>query len=98
MTLILHPGPPGDAGPSAIDWALMGDSGAFEDASEALEKECLDGEAFQNHLSTKRKVWGVTCLQAEEEFVSNTNAQSVSTFLAQRCICIHTGSRSDLGF
>lgn len=71
MTLILHPGPPGDAGPSAIDWALMGDSGAFEDASQALEKECLDSTFFAYNGSKKRTKWGVTCLQAEEEFVSD---------------------------
>lgn len=36
MTLIIHPGPPGDAGPSALDWLLMGDDGSIEDAAQAL--------------------------------------------------------------
>ena len=49
----------------------MGDSGAFEDAFQALEKECLDNDAFVSNDSKKRTKWGVTCLQAEEEFVSD---------------------------
>ena len=36
MTLIVHPGPPGDAGPSALDWVLMGDDGNIEDATILL--------------------------------------------------------------
>ncbi len=39
-TLVIHPGPPGDRGPSALDWAI------------------LRGE----------KVWGVTLLEATEEY------------------------------
>jgi hypothetical protein len=66
MTLILHPGPPGDAGPSAIDWALMGDTGFYEDPKEALSEECLGATG----VNAGRKEWGVTCLQADEEFVS----------------------------
>ena len=66
MTLILHPGPPGDAGPSAIDWVLMGDTGIHEDSKDALTKQCLNPEI----QDVGRTQWGVTCLQADEEFVS----------------------------
>ncbi|MDQ7082703.1 MAG: enoyl-CoA hydratase-related protein [Aquificota bacterium] len=39
-TLIIHPGPPGDRGPNALDWAIM----------------------------RREKVWGVTLLEASEEY------------------------------
>ena len=38
--LIVHPGPPGDRGPAALDWAILG----------------------------QEREWGVTVLQATEEF------------------------------
>ncbi|OHW95944.1 hydrogenase maturation factor hoxx [Colletotrichum incanum] len=60
LTLVIHPGPPGDAGPSALDWVLMGDDGTEAD-SEAL---------IQNGTWSEfgRSYWGVTVLQAVEEF------------------------------
>lgn len=62
LTLIIHPGPPGDAGPSALDWVLMGDDGTFDDANEVLKsldtRDCRQG----------RTHWGITVLQAIEEF------------------------------
>ena len=60
LTLIIHPGPPGDAGPSALDWVLMGDDGSFADADQLL-KENAWSLAGRSH-------WGVTVLQAVEEF------------------------------
>jgi hypothetical protein len=62
LTLIIHPGPPGDAGPSALDWVLMGDTGEIDDPAKLLK-----------HLGTGpcepgRSHWGVTVLQAIEEF------------------------------
>lgn len=62
MTLIIHPGPPGDIGPSALDWVLMGDDGSVDDSKDLLK-----------HLDTLicrpgRSHWGVTVLQAIEEF------------------------------
>lgn len=62
MTLIIHPGPPGDIGPSALDWVLMGDDGTVDDSKDLL-----------NHLDTLlcrpgRSHWAVTVLQAIEEF------------------------------
>ncbi|KAG8427580.1 RNA polymerase II C-terminal domain kinase beta subunit [Metarhizium acridum] len=36
LTLIVHPGPPGDAGPSALDWMLMGDDGTVADSQQLL--------------------------------------------------------------
>ncbi|KAG0142162.1 hypothetical protein CROQUDRAFT_50702 [Cronartium quercuum f. sp. fusiforme G11] len=65
LTLIVHPGPPGDAGPSAIDWVLLGDDGLEPDATKALV-ELSDNEYIQS--SRGRSHWGVTVLQAIEEF------------------------------
>lgn len=60
MTLIVHPGPPGDAGPSSLDWVLMGDDGTEADPAALLQKHTLSDEG--------RPYWGVTVLQAEDEF------------------------------
>lgn len=60
MTLIVHPGPPGDAGPSSLDWVLMGDDGSESDATQLLQKHTLSENG--------RPYWGVTVLQAEDEF------------------------------
>ncbi|GAB7329625.1 hypothetical protein MBLNU13_g01372t1 [Cladosporium sp. NU13] len=60
--LIVHPGPPGDAGPSSLDWLLFGDDGSVEDPAELLEQ--MDkGKHFGG-----RSHWGVTVLQADENF------------------------------
>ena len=60
--LIIHPGPPGDAGPSSLDWLLFGDDGTIEDPAELLEQ--MDkGKHFEG-----RSHWGVTVLQADENF------------------------------
>ena len=62
MTLIVHPGPPGDAGPSSIDWLLLGDDGTVENPAELLQR--MDsGIKYAG-----RSHWGVTVLQADEEF------------------------------
>lgn len=63
MTLIVHPGVPGDAGPSALDWVLMGDDGTIEDAAKLLEM--MDEDVWTRPGRTH---WGVTVLQAIEEF------------------------------
>lgn len=60
MTLIIHPGPPGDAGPSSLDWVLMGDDGSEADDAALLQKHTLSEQG--------RPYWGVTVLQAEDEF------------------------------
>ncbi|PPJ54809.1 hypothetical protein CBER1_08425 [Cercospora berteroae] len=62
MTLIIHPGPPGDVGPSALDWVLLGDDGSVDDSSALLKR--LD----QEDISPGRSHWGLTVLQAIEEF------------------------------
>ena len=62
MTLIIHPGPPGDAGPSALDWVLLGDNGSEKDAGNLLK--ALNSDVDQ----PGRSFWGVTILQAIEEF------------------------------
>lgn len=59
LTLIVHPGPPDDAGPSAIDWLLMGDDGSEPDSEKLLRHEAF------NPLG--RTHWGVSVLQAVQE-------------------------------
>lgn len=65
LTLIIHPGAPGDAGPSALDWVLFGDNGADEDATVALEKLFCPSEPETR--VQPRGWWGVTVLQAIEQ-------------------------------
>jgi enoyl-CoA hydratase/carnithine racemase/methionyl-tRNA formyltransferase len=60
--LIIHPGPPGDAGPSSLDWLLLGDDGSVEDPAELLEQ--MD----RGKNNEGRSHWGVTVLQADENF------------------------------
>ncbi|KJX93974.1 hydrogenase maturation factor hoxX like protein [Zymoseptoria brevis] len=62
LTLIVHPGPPGDIGPSALDWVLMGDDGSVNNSTELLRR--LESEPCR----PGRSYWGVTILQAIEEF------------------------------
>ena len=62
LTLIMHPGPPGDAGPSALDWVLLGDDGSTDDAGRLLTE--LDSKPMR----PGRTHWGVTVLQAVEQF------------------------------
>lgn len=62
LTLIVHPGPPGDAGPSSIDWLILGDDGSVEDEAQLL----MQMEA--GIVRPGRSHWGVTVLQAIEEF------------------------------
>lgn len=62
LTLIIHPGPPGDAGPSSIDWLILGDDGSAEDPMQQLKQ--LDEDTG----SPGRTHWGVTVLQAIEKF------------------------------
>ena len=62
LTLIVHPGPPGDAGPSALDWLLMGDDGSIDDAAKALKD--LDS----SDIRPGRTHWGITVLEAIENF------------------------------
>ncbi|PSR75203.1 ClpP/crotonase-like domain-containing protein [Coniella lustricola] len=68
MTLIVHPGPPGDAGPSSLDWVLLGDDGTEPDPSRLLQ--VLKGktnDGMDSLSDNGRPHWGVTVLQAEEE-------------------------------
>jgi enoyl-CoA hydratase/carnithine racemase/methionyl-tRNA formyltransferase len=60
LTLIVHPGPPGDVGPSSLDWLLMGDDGVESDSDKLIQQHTL-GDQGRSH-------WGVTVLQAIEEF------------------------------
>ncbi|KAK4549058.1 hypothetical protein LTR36_007514 [Oleoguttula mirabilis] len=61
LTLIIHPGPPGDAGPSALDWLLMGDDGSIDDETQLLQQLSTDGAlAGRSH-------WGVTALRATQQ-------------------------------
>ncbi|WWC93114.1 uncharacterized protein L201_008080 [Kwoniella dendrophila CBS 6074] len=65
ITLVVHPGPPGDAGPSSLDWVLMGDDGTITDSAEALDT--LVNKSTADRESTQRSHWGAICFQANEE-------------------------------
>ena len=62
LTLIMHPGPPGDVGPSALDWLLIGDDGTIDDPNEILK--ALDTKS----VNPGRNHWAVTILEAIEDF------------------------------
>jgi hypothetical protein len=49
MTLIVHPGPPGDTGPSALDWVILGDDGTVENVD--ILRQILDEDVCQNGRS-----------------------------------------------
>ncbi len=68
LTLIIHPGPPGDAGPSAIDLALIGDTGELEAWEEQKIIVDVRHSKHEPHAMKGRSHWAVTCLQAIEEF------------------------------
>lgn len=68
MTLIVHPGPPGDAGPAAIDWAVMGDRGLHHDAADALAELAQPTDRSLALEHRQRTHWGLTVLQANEAF------------------------------
>ncbi|EPQ26610.1 uncharacterized protein PFL1_05931 [Pseudozyma flocculosa PF-1] len=69
LTLIVHPGPPGDAGPSAIDWCLFGDMGEADTAEAqlaAIDARHSASAPPQTTTAAMRSHWGVTVLQAIE--------------------------------
>ncbi|TXT06138.1 hypothetical protein VHUM_03611 [Vanrija humicola] len=65
LTLIVHPGPPGDAGPAAIDWAIMGDRGFDADAATALPALQAPSDRSKPIGERQRTHWGITVLQAD---------------------------------
>ncbi|CAK9785842.1 ClpP/crotonase [Cutaneotrichosporon oleaginosum] len=66
LTLIVHPGPPGDAGPAAIDWAVMGDRGLDTDSASALAALVAPTDRAKPLSERQRTHWGVTVLQADD--------------------------------
>lgn len=56
-------GPPGDSGPSSLDWFILGDDGSESDPKLALEK--ISSTPISSLPSMR--YWGVTVLQAVEE-------------------------------
>lgn len=60
MTLVVHPGAPGDGGPSALDFVIMGEDGTDNDIERAMWKD-LWSEHGRNH-------WNVTVLQAMAKY------------------------------
>ncbi|WVQ75223.1 hypothetical protein IAR50_004835 [Cryptococcus sp. DSM 104548] len=63
ITLVVHPGPPGDAGPSSLDWVLLGDNGSIPSSSDLLP-------ALLSSLPSpvaQRSHWGTICFQATED-------------------------------
>ncbi|GMK54804.1 hypothetical protein CspeluHIS016_0113900 [Cutaneotrichosporon spelunceum] len=65
LTLIVHPGPPGDAGPAAIDWAIMGDRGLNADSAAALPDLVAPTDRSKPLPERQRTHWGITVLQAD---------------------------------
>ncbi|KAK8849425.1 hypothetical protein IAR55_004757 [Kwoniella newhampshirensis] len=65
ITLVVHPGPPGDAGPSSLDWVLLGDDGTTADSSVALTN--LLARSTSDGQLNQRSHWGTICFQANEE-------------------------------
>ena len=63
MTLVIHPGPPGDAGPSSLDWVLMGDTGLSPSSADTLAH--LSSSAYSLNPN-QRSHWGTICFQANE--------------------------------
>ncbi|KAI4733858.1 ClpP/crotonase [Aureobasidium sp. EXF-12298] len=60
MTLVVHPGAPGDGGPSALDFLIIGEDGTDDDIERVMCKD-LWSEHGRSH-------WGVTVLQANAEY------------------------------
>lgn len=58
--MVFHPGPPGDGGPSSLDWFLLGDDGTESDPKTALAR-CQNGEGGG------RGYWGGMVFQATAE-------------------------------
>ena len=63
---MVHPGPPGDAGPSALDWALLGDTGAEPDYTLASASLLLASHADIPVHARQRSHWGCIVFQANE--------------------------------
>ncbi|BEI86677.1 hypothetical protein CcaverHIS002_0700230 [Cutaneotrichosporon cavernicola] len=66
LTLIVHPGPPGDAGPAAIDWAIMGDRGFNPDSAAELPNLVEPTDRAKPLPERQRTHWGITVLQADD--------------------------------
>jgi hypothetical protein len=69
ITLVVHPGPPGDAGPSSLDWALLGDDGTNPDGHSALADLITIPSIPSTSNGVVRKQrshWGTIIFQANE--------------------------------
>jgi hypothetical protein len=60
MTLVVHPDAPGDGGPSALDFVIMGEDGTDDDIERVMRKDMWSEHG--------RSYWGVTTLQAMAEY------------------------------
>ncbi|WVQ79524.1 hypothetical protein IAT38_001623 [Cryptococcus sp. DSM 104549] len=63
ITLVVHPGPPGDAGPSSLDWVLLGDDGTTPSSTDLLPHLL----SSLPHPAPQRSHWGTICFQATED-------------------------------
>jgi hypothetical protein len=61
--LVVHPGPPGDAGPSSLDWVLLGDTGRYESSADTLTA-LLSADIPSPII--QRSHWGSIVFQANE--------------------------------
>ena len=62
LTIITHPGPPGDAGSSPLDWLLMGEDGVVE------PPDVLCRHLHRRNLLAGRFRWVLTVFQFIDEF------------------------------
>lgn len=60
MTIVIHPGAPGDGGPSALDFVIMGEDGTDDEIERVMSRD-LWSEHGRSH-------WAVTVLQAIAEY------------------------------
>ena len=64
--MIVHPGPPGDAGPSSLDWVLLGDTGTEADSDVVLSRLLTSPMAEWTAMEKQRSHWGIIVFQANE--------------------------------
>ncbi|ODN74995.1 hypothetical protein L198_08181 [Cryptococcus wingfieldii CBS 7118] len=78
ITLVVHPGLPGNAGSSSLDWDLLGDNGAVPFSTDLLP-------ALLSTLPSpvaQRPHWGTICFQATEDLDDGVNLHSPAVMTA----------------
>ncbi|ODN82654.1 hypothetical protein L202_00951 [Cryptococcus amylolentus CBS 6039] len=78
ITLVVPPGLPGNAGPSSLDWDLLGGNGAVPFSTDLLP-------ALLSTLPSpvaQRPHWGTICFQATEDLDDGANLHSPAVVTA----------------